>query len=440
MSKSAASMEWSGVLIDVARIKDMEKEYDKKIAEVNTRLSALVKMEYFNVNSAPQMQKVLFGKEKGCLNLSEHKKLKGKLKRTKKGNLSTDKDTFELIRRIVTGKRVLKVLDLIQEVRTMRKMRSTYLTGFRKIVDPNNRVHTSYLTTGTVTGRYASEGPNLQNIPRDPIFRSLFIAGPGRKMIPADYSQIEARLIAWLANEVKYIEKFADPKFDPHYFNSSIVRKKPMEDVTKEERSYDKAVTFGLNYGRSNRSIAETYDLPQEFVDNFVREYFKGLPRIKRWRDKQISISKIRRENGSYYLQSNVGRRRHFFAYEWMFSEEMQAVKRRKRSIGDFNEFSLDFLTGTMERQAINFPIQSYASDLLSKATAKVRKRLKKDKLDAFLVLSVHDMIAIDGSEQDIEKAAKILDEEMPFTKSRGGGKLKLHFPADYEITDHWVQ
>lgn len=444
MSKSAAEMEYHGALIDIARIKDLEKEYDKEIAKVNTKLSKLVKMDHFNVNSPIHMKHVLYGEDKGCLNLLNKKKLKGKIKKTKKGNWSTDKDTFVQIERNVKTPRVLKVLEMIRTVRKMRKMKSTYLTGFKKIVDPNNRVHTSYLTTGTVTGRYASMDPNLQNIPRDPIFRSLFIAGPGRKMIPSDYSQIEARLVAWLAKEIDYIKQFADPKFDPHTYNSALVREKPMEEVTKEERSYDKAVTFGMTYGRSNRSIAETYDLTLEFVDDFVFKYFEKLSKIKEWRDKQEKISSTQRPDGTYYLQSKTGRRRHFHAYEWIFSEEFAVTRKEENRVSGHPPnrptFGEILLRGTMERQSINFPIQSYASDLLSMATAKVRKKIKAEKLDAFLVLTVHDMIAIDGSDNDINRAAEILEEEMPFVKKDKKRKLKLAFPVDYEITDHWVQ
>ncbi len=444
MSKSAAEMEWNGALIDVERISKMEAEYDKEIGKVNARLSKLVKKDHFNVASNPQMQQVLYGDKPGNLNLLKNKFLKSKIKKTKAGNPSTDKDTFELIRRTSKSKRVLKVLDLIQEVRKMRKMRSTYLTGFRVILDPNNRVHTSYLTTGTVTGRYASEGPNLQNIPRDPIFRSLFIAGKNRRMIPADYSQIEARLIAWLANEIDYILQFADPDFDPHTYNSATVREKPMSEVTKEERSYDKAVTFGMNYGRSNKSIAETYDLELEFVDNFVTQYFRKFKHIRRWRNRQIRISSTVRENGTYYLQSKTGRRRHFHAYEWIFSDAMKEVYQRKRDMGDRSTFAISSLRGTMERQSINFPIQSYASDLLSLATARVRKRLNSEGLDAFLVLTVHDMIAIDTGKKHAKQAAAILEDEMPFTKKRTnkktGKQISLAFPVDYEITSHWKQ
>jgi DNA polymerase-1 len=216
-----------------------------------------------------------------------------------------------------------------------------------------------------------------------------------------------------------------------------------MSEVTKEERSYDKAVTFGITYGRSEKSIAETYGLTEDFVKNFITTYFDKLKQIKKWRDKQKKLSRIKRENGEHYLQSKTGRRRHFHAYEWIFSEEMKEVYARKKRVEDHSRFSISLLQGTMERQAINFPIQSYASDLLSMATARVRKQIRKEKLDAFLVLTVHDMAAVDSSDKDVKRAAEIIDQEMPFEKVRtlsNGEKLRLKFPVDYEITDHWEQ
>jgi DNA polymerase-1 len=279
-------MEQKGVLIDVSRIKEMEGEYQKKIDAVNIKLSRSVKRDYFNVASNPQVQAVLFGDEPGCLKLRSNKK-------TKTGKWSTDKDSFEYMKRkYARKKRVITVLSMIQEVRRMRKMKSTYLTGFIKLVDELNRIHTSYLSTGTVTGRLASEGPNLQNIPKDPIFRSLFIAGPGRKLIAADYSQIEARLLAWLAVELDLIQLFADTNFDPHYYNSSIFRQKPISEVTKEERSIDKAVTFGINYGRSAKSIADEYELDLDFVKGHIAQFFQTFRKIKAWRNRQITVSK----------------------------------------------------------------------------------------------------------------------------------------------------
>jgi DNA polymerase-1 len=432
MSKFTGDMEWNGVLIDVDRIEEMEGKYQEKIDDENKILSAMLKRENFNVNSPPQMQEVLFSDKPGCLNL------KGQVK-TKTGKWGTGKDTFELLRRKYGNrKRVIRVLGKIDEIRKMRKMKSTYLTGFLKLIDDLNRIHTSYLTTGTVTGRSSSEGPNLQNIPRDPIFRSLFISGPGRKFIAADYSQIEYRMMAWLAAQLNLINKFKDPKFDIHYFNSSFVRGKPIEEIDKEERSFDKAVTFGINYDRSAKAIAETYDLDLNYVQNFINEYWRLYPSMKKWRELQVRLSKRDR-----YLENKEGRRRNFMAYEWIYSDEMDDVVGMRELVGEDN-WLLNSILGGIRRQAINYKIQSYASDVLTRATGRVRKRIIEEGLDAKLVLTVHDMIGLDVADGDVEAVCRILDEEMTvrMTKKgkRSGKTISMLFPVDYDIEDHWVQ
>jgi DNA polymerase-1 len=438
ISKFAAEMEFRGALIDIPRIREMEIEYDKKVGKVNDNLSRIVKRDYFNVQSNPQMQEVLYAKKPKGLGLKTKRK-------TKSGSFSTDKDTFdELERNYAKNAKVVKVLNLVKEVRSMRKMKSTYLTGFRKIVDDNNRVHSSYLTTGTVTGRMASEAPNLQNIPRDKIFRSLFIAGPGRKLISADYSQIEARLMAFLAGETVLIDRFKDPKFDPHRLNSSIVRGKPEDEITKEERSVDKAVTFGINYGRSEKSIAEMYQLELSYVEQFVRNYFKTFSKIAAFRKRCAAKA---REDG--YLKNALGRKRHFMAWEWLDSEEYDQVKEyeeycKQKYAGAYNTVknmsrrNRLIMMGNMDRQAINYPIQSYAWFLLVRYADRLLKAIAREELDAFLVLSVHDANIIEAADSDVKRVEELVNQYMPFTLTNKRKGYEMHFPIDYDISDCW--
>ncbi len=430
--KFCGDIEWAGVRIDVDRIDEMSKQYQKRIEVENKALAKKLKRDTFNVASPPQMQEALFGKEEGSL------RLKGVFK-TPGGKWSTNKDTFIFLRRnYERRKKVIKVLDAIASIRTMRKMSSTYLIGFKKLVDDENRVHTSYLPTGTVTGRPASMDPNVQNVPRDPIFRSLFVAPPGYKLIVADYSQIEARLIAYKAREIKLILKFENPEFDVHTYNSAIVRGISESEITKEQRSHDKAVTFGINYDRSAKSIAEEYNMDLGFVQDFIYQYFQKYSKIKAWRDRSIRLSK---KNG--YLQLPTGRRRRFMAYEWLFSDEMEEVTDMRERVNASN-WLLGATIGGMERQAINFPIQGYAAELLSKATHKINCRLKAEELDANLVLTVHDMIAVQALDKHVKKAKLIVDEEMPFTlrsvNKKTGKRLEMNFPIDCEVSQFWKQ
>jgi DNA polymerase I-like protein with 3'-5' exonuclease and polymerase domains/uracil-DNA glycosylase len=442
------SIERKGVRINIEEIDKLERQYTKKIDTKKKQLSAYVNEKSFNCNSNPQMQKLLFEK------LTLYSPFK-----TKSGKPSTGADAFERIERTqgkkvfeVGGGKKIKVATLFKkiiELRAMGKMKSTYLTGMRLLADDNARVHTSYLTTGTVTGRSSSRGPNLQNIPRDPIFRSLFIAGPNRFLIPADYSQIEARLLPFLAKEVKYVLQFQDPSFDPHSYNSASYRNKEVKDVTKEERSHDKAITFGINYGRSNKSIADEYQLSIEDVNEKVETYFKNNPRMAKWRKNRAleSQNKLKMCEGrtDYYVENALGRRRHFSLYKWVSQPELLAVD-ALRGLETEEEVSDNYrimgLRGNAERQAVNFPIQSYASDILTMASYRVYKRCRKEKLDAFLVLTVHDMIALDTHESCKEQAMRIVNEELPIKKSfmERGERIELAFPADCELTPHWVQ
>ena len=443
------SIERRGVAINLEAIDKLEGEYDLKIDKKKKELSVYVNEKNFNCNSNPQMQKLLFDKLKLYTPF-----------KTKTGKPSIAADSFERMERLsgnkvlpVGNKKNIKVKVLfkkIVELRTMGKMKSTYLTGMRLIVDDKGRVHTSYLTTGTVTGRSSSRNPNLQNIPRDPIFRSLFIAGPHRYLIPADYSQIEARLLPFLAKEVAYILKFSEPGFDPHTYNSSVVRGIMMEDVTKEQRSHDKAVTFGINYGRSAKSIADEYELDVEAVKDIMNGFFEGNPKIKSYRQDRVleSQNKLAMCKGrtDYYVENPLGRRRHFSIYKWIDQPELKAVT-SLRGLQDDEEIVFKGpayigLKGNAERQAINFPIQSYASDILTMASYRIYKRCRVEGIDAYLLLTVHDMIALDTHESCKDQAMRILNEEMPVTKKfkLDGETISLHFPIDAELTPHWVQ
>lgn len=430
LSKFLGKLERNGVKIDIGRISELEDKYQKQIDTENKKLCKLIGWKDFNVNSGPQMQKLLFKKGKKSLGL------KPIGRKSRAGNYGTGKDVILFLKRNYSNKKkTIKILNYIEQIRKMRKMKSTYLSGFRKQADEFDRLHTSYLSTGTVTGRPSSTSPNLMNIPRDPIFRVLFIAGKGRILLSADYSQIEARLIAWLANEIRQIIKFANPDFDIHTFNSASVRKIKESEVEKEQRDKDKAVTFGMNYGRSNKSIADFYDLDLDFVIEFVNAYFDEFKKIWKWRERQKYLSK---KQG--YLQNKVGRRRHFTAYEWLYSKEMKDVELSGYSEGHY--FFKSMVESHMERQAMNFPIQSYAHDILTRKAKEAEKALKKAKVDAFPVLTVYDCIVYDCSKKHAKKCEKILNEVLPLTKSKvrkkTGKKYSMTFSIDIKVDKRW--
>lgn len=430
LSKMLSKLEQKGALIDLGRITELEEMYQKKIDMETKKLCKLLKIDDFNVASNPQMQKMLFGKGKGSLGL------KPVGRPSSAGNYSTGKDAILFLKRIHSRKkRVIKVLNFIEEIRKMRKMKSTYLTGYHKLADHNDRLHTSYLSTGTVTGRPSSTAPNLMNIPRDIIFRSLFIASEGRKLISADYSQIEARLMAWLANELKLIQQFNTPGFDIHDYNSAKVRKIDIKDVVKEQRNVDKAVTFGINYGRSNRSIAEYYDLDLDFVTDFVTEYFREFRKIWLFRERMKKLSK---KQG--YLQNEVGRRRHFTGYEWLYSKEMLDVAITESDTN--HDWFVSNVESGMERQAINFPIQSYAHDILVQRADATQRAIDKAGLDAFPVLTVYDCVVWSAADEDVEEVEKIVKNVLLLRKrkknTKTGKRYKIDFSVEIKTAANW--
>ena len=360
------------------------------------------------------------------------------LKKTKTGAACVDASVLEKCRHIKP--KAKRIFDLIEEVRKMRKMKSTYLTGHKKLVDDNDRLHTSYLTTGTVTGRPSSSAPNLQNIPTDPEFRSLFISGPGRKLIVADYSQIEARLVAFLAGETKLIIKFRDPNFDIHTYVPCQILNIPENNYTKEQRTHDKAITFGITYGRSAYSIAQEYDMDIHEVEDFIEGYFTTYSKIAAFRQNNIKIA-----HTDFELRNRIGRIRHFPVYKWLLEEHnpdmKQMLKLEEKHLPESKHgrrnFVLMMLEEGADRMAINFPMQSYANDLFKRAIDKVRKEYRRRELDAFVMLDIHDCLISDVDDDDAEECLDIVKTLMPITKRLRGHTMK--FTVNAEIADHWV-
>ncbi len=422
ISKFTTEMEYTGALIDIPKISGLEKEYDIKIEDEGSDLARLVGADTFNPNSPQQVSKLLF----------EKLKLKSK-KKSKKGKPSTDKKEILRLKEESKSKKVRKIMDLIGLLRKMKKLKSTYLTGFKKLVDKCNRLHTSYRTTGTVVGRLSSSNPNLQNIPTDPIFRSIFIAGPGRKLIIADYSQVEARILALLADEIALLEKFGEEGFDIHTYTFSQITGLPQEGCTKEQRIDIKAVTFGINYGRSSRTIAESYGMEVQEVDVIIDGYFTTYSKIYDYRErlKETALTKG-------ILFNPFGRARHFDASEWIRSVELGISQALKVDYG-MSTYPLEMVAGHVERQAMNFPISSYASDNLVLAIDRIRKRIRKLGLDAFFILTIHDALIIDSADECAEEVKTIVEKLMPVKKTSVSG-TRLTLSADVSIEDHWVQ
>lgn len=320
-----------------------------------------------------------------------------------KNGYSTNADVLESLRD------ENPVIDYILEYRTLTKLKSTYCDGLLKAVDSDGRIHTSFNQVETRTGRISSLEPNLQNIPiRTELgreMRKFFTAGEGNTLVDADYSQIELRVLSDLANDENMINAFNSGE-DIHTITASQVFNLPVEMVTKQMRSSAKAVNFGIVYGIGAFSLAKdigvTRKQAQEYIDNYLNTY-SGV------REYMQRVIELARDRG--YSETLFKRRRYL--------PELNASNFMVRSGG--------------ERIARNMPIQGTAADIIKIAMIRVDKRITEEKLDARLILQVHDELIVEVGEKDAEKALKLVCEEM-----ENACKMKVKLRADGNIGKTW--
>lgn len=270
--------------------------------------------------------------------------------------------------------------------RQLSKLYSTYIKGLKKRLDANNRLHTTFKSTGTVTGRLSSAKPNLQNIPRKGPIKELFIADPGYQLIVADLSQAELRVAAILAGDEAMIEAF-NKGADPHSEVACLIFKKKAEDVTEEERVIAKSVNFGVLYGKSEDDTADDIGISQEEMREHFNLYWATFFRLRRWIE-----SVKRRAKSKKYIVNVFGRKRRF---------NPEAASERRGGIGH------------LEREAVNCGPQSTASDWNCRAGVRIRKKFKKLQMDACVVLLVHDSIFALVKNKHVPKACRIMIREL---------------------------
>lgn len=365
-----ADMENQGFAVD----KDGITEFGKTL---KTQLDQLVKsvMEQvgyeFNLNSPKQLGEALFVK----LGLPHGKK-------TKSG-YSTSVDVLEGLRM------ENPVVEEILTYRTLAKLNSTYCEGLLKVIDQDGRIHSSFNQTETRTGRISSTEPNLQNIPvRTDLgkeLRKFFVAREGWTLVDADYSQIELRVLAHVANDQVMIDSFNEDK-DIHRATAAKVFGIPEEMVTSHMRSSAKAVNFGIVYGIGAFSLSKDIGVTRKEAEAYISEYLKNFSGVQEYMDKVISEAK---ENG--YAEDIFGRRRYL--------PELQSGNFNMRAFG--------------ERVARNMPIQGAAADIIKIAMVKVANRLEKEKLKGKLILQVHDELIVECPEEESQKIKSLLEEEM---------------------------
>jgi DNA polymerase-1 len=266
------------------------------------------------------------------------------------------------------------VVDMILEYREYSKLKSTYVDALPAQIHPETgRVHTSFSQTGTVTGRLSSSDPNLQNIPtRTDLGRRVrrgFVADPGNILVSLDYSQIELRIVAHMADDVAMLNAFRAGQ-DIHATTAAAIYGVPLKAVTKEQRRHAKAINFGLIYGMSAFGLTRSTELTLSESQDFVEAYFKQFPGVKKYLD---GIRRSARETG--YVETLLGRRRYFPALKGTLN---QALRNRE------------------EREAINAPIQGTAADIMKIAMIKIPSAIKQAGLHGRMLLQVHDELVLE--------------------------------------------
>lgn len=365
------SMERSGFKVDVATLNEMANEYDKRIAVIAEKIDEYAG-EKVNPNSPKQLGKILYDKL-------------GLISGKKKGNPSTSADVLEKI----ADKH--PIVPLILKYRQLQKLNSTYIKGFRPLIDEDTGlIHTCFNQTLTTTGRLSSKEPNLQNIPvreqEGKEIRKLFVSSfENGKIVGADYSQIELRLLAHFSKCQPLIDAFLSGK-DIHRITASQVFGVSEDQVTPEMRRSAKAVNFGIIYGISDYGLSEQLKISPKKAGEYIAKYFDAYPHVKEYMNSNVEFA---RKNG--YVSTLLGRKRYI--------PEINSSNFNLRSFG--------------ERAAMNMPLQGTAADVIKIAMIKVANRIKKEGLRSRLILQVHDELIVDTAEDEVEEVKNILVEEM---------------------------
>jgi DNA polymerase-1 len=371
-----ADMEFAGVALDVDFLQKMSNELKVRLSEIEDQIYRTVG-EPFNLNSPQQLSTALFDQ----LAISPP----DRTQKTASGFYSTSADVLESLR----GSH--PVIDWVLEYRELSKLKSTYLDALPQQVNPaTGRVHTSFNQTGSVTGRLASSDPNLQNIPiRTEIgrqVRNAFVAAPGHYLLGVDYSQIELRIVAHMANDQAMLEAFRLGE-DIHAATAAAIYGVALNDVAPEQRRRAKGVNFGLIYGMSAFGLTRYAELTLAEAEDFVAAYFKQFPGVKKYLD---GMRRLASEQG--YVETLLGRRRYFPGL---------------RTASNFNQRNRE------EREAINAPIQGSAADIMKIAMIEVPRALSDAGLGARMILQVHDELVLEVPEKALSQTRAIVQDVM---------------------------
>lgn len=364
-------MEKTGFKVDRDALIQYTKEIENKILKLEMQIYQIAG-EWFNINSPKQLSYILFEKLKLPV-----------IKKTKTG-YSTDAEVLEEL----FDKH--EIVPLILDYRMYTKILTTYCQGLLQAINPSSgRVHTTFIQTGTATGRLASSDPNLQNIPvkydEGKLIRKVFVPEEEHVLIDADYSQIELRILAHISEDERLISAFKN-NVDIHSQTAAEVFGVDIADVTPEMRSQAKAVNFGIVYGISDYGLARDIKISRKEAAEFINRYFERYPKVKEYLDNTV---KFARDNGFVLTLFN-----------------------RKRYIKDIKSTNRN-LRGYAERIAMNSPIQGSAADIMKLAMIKVYQKLRENNLKSKIILQVHDELLIEAPYEEKDIVKEIVKKEM---------------------------
>ncbi len=384
LSYVLGDMEYEGVFVDREKLKEMGCEFQEKIATISNQIYELAG-ETFNISSPKQLGEILFEK----LGLAHGKK--------KTNGYSTSIDVLNKL------KGSHPIIDLIIDYRMYTKLYTTYIEGLSNAILSDNKIHTIYTQALTRTGRLSSIEPNLQNIPTrheyGKLIKKAFVASNNSQILSADYSQIELRILAHMANIESLISAFKNGE-DIHTKTASDIFHVSFDDVTSEMRRMAKAVNFGIIYGISSFGLSENLDIPVLEAKQFIEHYFESYPGVKKYMDDSISRAY---ENG--YVRTLFNRKR--------IIPELSNKNYMIRSQG--------------ERIALNTPIQGTSADIIKKAMIIISEKFKQENLQSKMILQVHDELIFDCRDDELDKVTQIVRDVME-------NVFKLNVPLKVDI------
>lgn len=389
-------IEQEGIAIDTAALDQFSKELDVRITELDKEILSAAG-ETFNIDSPKQLGEILF----------EKLKISAKAKKTKTGQYATSEDILQ------KHEHDHPIIPMILEYRQLRKLKSTYVDPLPTLCDKiDGRIHTNFMQTVTATGRLSSNNPNLQNIPvrtaKGREIRRAFVARSADfQLMAVDYSQIELRIIAALAEDQNMIEAFKNGH-DIHAATAAKVFHTTISEVTREQRSAAKAVNFGIIYGQSAFGLAQNLQISRTEAKQIIDAYFEQYPSIRSYMDKVIAQA---REHG--YVET---------------------IMKRRRYLPDIHSANA-VVRGFAERNAINAPIQGSAADIIKMAMVAVHEAMSKANLKSKMILQVHDELVFDVHHDEKDQLQKLVKEAM-----ESAVQLTVPMEVEMKLAPNWLE